>query len=190
MTKLLLVDCFDSFSYNLRDYLQQAGAEVEVCSTAQAPPSKPRAEYQGLVLSPGPGHPKEMPHLMDYLKWAEGHLPCLGICLGAQAMAVYTGAQLVHGRKPMHGKKTRVWLKNTSELVKGLPEHFEVIRYHSLVVDTLPTDFQLLITGEYGEIMGFVNEVKGWYGIQYHPEAWETQHGKKLLSNWIEMLSS
>lgn len=183
----VLIDCKDSFTYNLRDYLQRAGAEVVVRTHEQAPREVLKEEnWEGVILSPGPGRPKSSGHLMEFTALATKRFPTLGICLGAQAIGELFNAPLVHACAPLHGKIREVFRVGEDEILLAFPESFKVVRYNSLVLGQVPKECKELIRSKEGELMGFRHESLPVWGFQYHPEAWETEWGMPLFKNWVD----
>lgn len=188
---ILIVDNFDSFTYNLVDYFNQLGEECEVIRNDVPPKKLDKQDYSAVVLSPGPGKPEDAGFLMDYLKEFEDYLPILGICLGHQAIAKYYGADIVKAIKPMHGKISKIHLVSESQILDGLPSEFNVVRYHSLIVQNLKnTALNSLAATSENENMIFSHSYFPIFGIQYHPEAALTQYGLKILKNWISLLET
>ena len=186
---ILIVDNFDSFTYNLVDYFNQLGEECEVIRNDISPNVLDKGKYSALVLSPGPGKPEEAGYLMEFIKSFENELPILGICLGHQAIAKYFGAEVKKAIKPMHGKLSGIHPLTEDELLKGINQAFNVVRYHSLVVGSLEnTLLRPLASSNENENMIFKHQLLPIYGIQYHPEAALTEHGLKILSNWNAMV--
>ena len=185
--RLLLVDNFDSFTYNIVDYLCRLGVEVTVYSRTEVLQQSVLTGYCGLVISPGPGNPENIPELKEILERALGKFPVLGICLGHQAIAHYFGARIIQS-SPMHGKISMVQAVNDSELLKGIPAAFRVVRYHSLVVSDLPPVLQpLLLSRDDKSLMAFTHRDLPVSGIQFHPEAHLTEFGLSLLKNWLDV---
>jgi anthranilate synthase component 2 len=188
MSKLLFIDNYDSFTYNLVDYLAQGGAQCEVCYNNIPPHQLPWQGKQGLVLSPGPETPAKAGFLLPILK--EGirrGLPILGICLGHQAIGQHFGWTLTHASKPMHGKRSSISCI-ADPIFEGLPRHFSVVRYHSLLL--LPnsgTPLQCIAQTEAGEVMALKHQQLPIYGVQFHPEAALTEHGLDLMHNWLRL---
>jgi|AntRauTorckE6833_2_1112554.scaffolds.fasta_scaffold40806_2 anthranilate synthase/aminodeoxychorismate synthase-like glutamine amidotransferase len=188
---ILIVDNFDSFTFNLVDYFNQLGEECEVIRNDISPKKINISKYSALVLSPGPGTPQAAGYLMDYIRAFENEIPILGICLGHQAIARYFGANVVKAIRPMHGKISNVYIKDKNDdLFQGIENKFEVVRYHSLIVKDLDsTILQPLAHTLENENMIFKHQFLPIYGIQYHPEAALTKFGLKILSNWKEMVN-
>ncbi len=183
---ILLLDNYDSFTYNLVDYFQQLEVEVKVFRNDD-PLDKIQdaGPYTGIVLSPGPERPQFSGNLLSVTKVFLGKVPVLGICLGHQAIAEHLGASLVKAQYPMHGKISRI--KTTGgDIFNGLPEEFEVVRYHSLIVEKLPDSLIPTAFTDKGELMAFQgsNKLMAW-GLQFHPEAILTQYGLEMLRNWV-----
>lgn len=180
---ILLLDNFDSFTYNLVDYFNQLGVEVKVFRNNDPLKEVLSYSYEAIVLSPGPERPSTAGILMDVIAYYDGKLPILGICLGHQAIGEYLGASLEKATYPMHGKISRV---KTSEgiLFRSIPEEIEVVRYHSLVLEKLPESLKPIALTSNGELMAFESSNGNMIGIQFHPEAVLTQYGLEMLKNW------
>lgn len=187
---ILIVDNFDSFTYNLVDYFNQLGEECQVVRNDISPNKFTKSDFTAVVLSPGPGKPEEAGFLMDYIRDFEQELPMLGICLGHQAIATYYGAKVEKAIKPMHGKISEIELLLTEdELFVGIEKQFEVVRYHSLVVKGLEDTMLIpLAATKEGENMILKHQMLPIYGIQYHPEAALTSYGLNILSNWQKLV--
>jgi para-aminobenzoate synthetase component 2 len=199
MTKILVLDNYDSFVYTLNGYLQQLGAETtvlrnDVVSESELP--ELLAEFDGVLLSPGPGTPSEAGLSIPIVKFAlENDLPIFGVCLGHQAIAEAMGATVSQADELMHGKTSKVE-HDESLVFDGLKHPFTATRYHSLAIvkETLPTD--LLITAETvagensagGVIMGVRHASKPIHGVQFHPESVLTEGGYQMIGNWLESL--
>jgi len=184
---IFLLDNYDSFTYNLVDYLHQASAEVVVkrndeISIEEIEALKPK----GIVLSPGPETPKQAGILMDVVAHFEKKLPILGICLGLQAIGEYYGATLKKAIQPMHGKIS-LCHHNEHWLFKNVPHTFEVMRYHSLVIDDVPRE-QLTITAQTDEkeIMAISHKTLPIQAVQFHPESILTPFGNQIIENWVQ----
>lgn len=180
---ILLLDNYDSFTYNLVDYFGQLGLEVKVCRNDTPLEEIKKLTFSGLVLSPGPGRPKEAGHMMEVLHHYQKQLPVLGICLGHQAIGELLGGHLEKAAYPMHGK---VSVLQTQEgiLFRDLPREMEVVRYHSLVLKDLPEAVKITSFTSNGEVMSLEEEELMLMGVQFHPEAVLTQHGLQILKNW------
>ena len=183
--RLLLVDNFDSFTFNIYDYLCRLGASVKVISRDLVT-SQDIHGADGIVLSPGPGNPQNMPILQYLISEFVENKPVLGICLGHQALALYFGASL-RKAAPMHGKISLVSKINDPALLRNLPASFRVVRYHSLLVENLPTGLIPLLETEDHSLMAFQHKQLPVMGIQFHPEAHLSEFGLLLLKNWLDV---
>lgn len=186
---LLLIDNYDSFTYNLVQFLGELGAQCEVrrndtLSIEAALALRPDA----IVLSPGPGMPERAGICVDLVRAAAGTIPLLGVCLGHQAVGQAFGGRIVRAPQPIHGKLSRVH-HGGKGVFQGLPQGFEATRYHSLVVerDTLPDCFEITAKTEDGIVMGLTHRQFPVHGVQFHPESIATQHGHDLLANFLAM---
>lgn len=188
---ILLLDNYDSFTYNLYDYLAQCGVQCLVVRN-DAPDllAFEPGDFDAVVLSPGPKRPEDaglMPRLIA--AWHD-RLPMLGICLGHQALGAFFGAQIVKAPEPVHGKTS--WVHHTGHpLFAGIASPFSVMRYHSLVVQSLlHTPLRAIAHSEDdGLIMALAHQTLPLLGVQFHPESILTDSGKQLISNWINMIS-
>jgi anthranilate synthase component 2 len=183
--RLLLVDNFDSFTFNIYDYLCRLGASVKVISRDLVT-SKDIQWAEGIVLSPGPGNPENIPVLQNLISDFVEKKPVLGICLGHQALAFHFGATL-RKAAPMHGKISLVKKINAPILLNNLPASFRVVRYHSLLVEDLPSDLMPLLETEDHFLMAFQHRQLPVMGIQFHPEAHLSEFGLQLLKNWLDV---
>jgi anthranilate synthase/aminodeoxychorismate synthase-like glutamine amidotransferase len=185
---LLLIDNYDSFTYNLFHYLGELGAEIEVVrndaiSAEQALARNP----SGIVLSPGPCTPNEAGICLDVITLAaKARVPLLGVCLGHQAIGQVFGGDVVRAPVPVHGKTDRIHHSGTS-LFAGLPSPYLATRYHSLVVkrDSLPSSLEVTAWTEDGLIMGLAHKELPITGVQFHPESIASEHGHALLRNFL-----
>lgn len=186
---LLVVDNFDSFTYMLVDYLQQAGATCRVVRNNESFAELISEPVDAVVLSPGPGVPKQAGRLMDVIHYYHQRVPMLGICLGHQALGEFFGARLIRAEQPMHGKVSIIRTETDDVLWQDLPIEFDVTRYHSLVLTDLPPDELLrLAVTEQDEVMAIRHQTWPIWGVQFHPEATLTQNGLKLIENWIDFV--
>ncbi|MDN3687519.1 anthranilate synthase component II [Cyclobacterium jeungdonense] len=184
---ILLIDNFDSFSYMLADYLRRSGEEVRVVRNDVTLRDLESLDFSAMVLSPGPETPSLAGNLMAITAGYIHRLPILGVCLGHQALGMCFGASLRKSQYPMHGKVSTVFQKNGHPVFEGLPERFEVTRYHSLELKGLPAELEVLLETDRGELMAFCHRSLPLIGLQFHPEAHLTQHGERLLLNWIDL---
>jgi len=181
--KILLIDNYDSFTYNLWDYISILGAEVNVVRTESITDSH-FSGVNGVILSPGPGNPNSLPDLRKIVQFVLPRFPVLGVCLGFQAIALHFGCEVIKGN-PTHGKISKVFKVNNGRLISDIPIGFEVVRYHSLIVRELKEPLISLLTTQSNEIMAFEHNQAPIFGIQYHPEAHLTQFGFEILKNWL-----
>jgi anthranilate synthase/aminodeoxychorismate synthase-like glutamine amidotransferase len=181
---ILLLDNFDSFTYNLVDYLEQAGATCKVIRNDASLDDIRRFDYEGIVLSPGPGTPQQAGCMTQVIEHYHNHLPILGICLGFQALGTYFGATLSKAIRPMHGKISEITI-HTDPLFAQIPERLRVVRYHSLVLKELPSSLEGLALTAENELMAFRHRNLPLRGLQFHPEAILTEHGFQILKNWL-----
>ncbi|MBE7174740.1 MAG: aminodeoxychorismate/anthranilate synthase component II [Williamsia sp.] len=185
---LLVIDNFDSFTYMLVDYLQQAGALCRVVRNNDSLACLPDDSIDGVVLSPGPGTPRQAGRLMDVIEQYYQRVPMLGVCLGHQALGEFFGATLTQAKRPMHGKVSTVQILTDDVLWAGLPQRFDVTRYHSLVLSDLPRPLISLAVTDRHELMALRHQTLPLWGIQFHPEAALTQFGLQLIRNWIDFV--
>ncbi|MCB2378813.1 aminodeoxychorismate/anthranilate synthase component II [Hymenobacter sp. BT635] len=186
---LLLLDNFDSFTFNLLDYFQQLGATVQVVRNDVPLADLRQYSFDAIVLSPGPGTPAQAGCLMEIIREYHQRVPMLGVCLGHQALGEFFGARLERAARPMHGKVSEVACTEAADpLFDGLPARIFVTRYHSLIINLLPPDLKPLAytTDAAHELMVFRHRTYPVYGVQFHPEALLTTHGLALLSNWVK----
>lgn len=185
---ILVIDNYDSFTYNLVQYLGELGAEMRVfrndeISIEEAVSLKP----EKVLVSPGPCTPKEAGISCDIIREFGPRLPLFGVCLGHQSLAEVYGAKVVRAERLMHGKTSPMFHDNES-VFKGLPNPFEATRYHSLIVEreTLPDCLKVTAWTKEGEIMGLQHKEHPVHGVQFHPESILTEGGKQLLQNFLE----
>ncbi len=188
MPRLLLIDNYDSFSYNLFQYLGELGAELEVLrNDAASLEALLGRKPDGLVVSPGPGRPEDAGLSVPAVRaFGEAGIPVLGVCLGHQAIGAAFGGRIVGARTLMHGKVSPIHHEGEG-VFAGLPSPFEATRYHSLVIDesSLPDALRITARTEDREIMGVVHRSLPIEGVQFHPESILTGEGKRLLGNFV-----
>ncbi|WP_460908515.1 anthranilate synthase component II [Spirosoma areae] len=185
---LLMIDNFDSFTYMLVDYLQQAGARCRVVRNNESWSSLTGEPVDAVVLSPGPGVPEQAGRLMELIGYYYRRVPMLGVCLGHQALGEFFGAKLIPANQPMHGKVSEIHVLTDDLLWYGLPAQFDVTRYHSLVISELPDSLVVTAATDMQEIMAMRHQTLPVWGVQFHPEAALTQHGLQLIKNWIDFV--
>lgn len=192
-SRILMVDNFDSFTFNIVQYLGELGADVTVVRNDEiAVADIDVKQYDGIILSPGPCTPNEAGISMDVIKQLAGQLPILGVCLGHQSIGQVYGGDIIHAKEIMHGKVSNMHHKNEG-VFKGLPSPYEATRYHSLVIDqaTLPECLEVTAwtqneDGSMDEIMGVRHKELDVEGVQFHPESILTEHGHALLANFLK----
>ena len=191
MTRILVIDNYDSFVFTLVGYIQQLGAETTVIRNDEyelAEVIKLAEEHDGVLVSPGPGAPAEAGVIIDTIRWAaEAKKPLLGVCLGHQAIAEAFGGTVTHAPELMHGKTSRLVHENVS-VFKDVLCPFTATRYHSLAVvpETMPEVLETTSTTDNGIIMGLRHREAPMHGVQFHPESVLTESGYLMLGNWLE----
>ena len=184
---ILLIDNYDSFTYNLFHYLGELGAQVKVVRNDEITADRALAlKPQGIVLSPGPCTPNEAGICLDVIKQADGRMPILGVCLGHQAIGQVYGGRVVRAPEPMHGKLSRVHHSGKS-VFRGLNNDFLATRYHSLTIDppSMPAALEVTATSEDGVIQGVMHKTHPVHGVQFHPESIASENGHALLNNFL-----
>ena len=187
---ILMIDNFDSFTYNLVQYLMQLGAEVAVIRNNAASMEEIIAmQPQGVVVSPGPGRPQEAGISIPVIQHFSGRVPLLGVCLGHQSIAAAFGGEIIAAQHLMHGKTSSITADGKG-IYQGIRKPFQAMRYHSLAIreQTLPECLQITSRSEEGEIMGIRHQEHPTEGVQFHPESIMTTVGKRLLRNFITMI--
>jgi anthranilate synthase/aminodeoxychorismate synthase-like glutamine amidotransferase len=186
---LLVIDNYDSFTYNLVQYFGQLGVEQRVFRNDEITPAAAVAlKPDRVMISPGPCSPTEAGVTLDIIKAFAGHTPILGVCLGHQAIGQYFGGKVVRAERLMHGKTSPIG-HNGRELFKDMPQAFPATRYHSLLVERASFPEELEITAETaeGEVMGLRHRSLPIWGVQFHPESIATDGGMKILQNFLEL---
>ncbi len=183
---LLLIDSFDSFSHILADLIRQSGEELLILRNDVSLSDLEVLNFDGLILSPGPGIPAKSGNLLAIFQKYHQKVPVLGVCLGHQAIGEFFGAALVKSPIPVHGKVHEVRKTKPHFFTETLPERFRVTRYHSLQLKNLPACLECILETDPGEIMGIAHRSLPILGIQYHPEALLTEFGLELVRQWLE----
>ncbi len=189
---VLMIDNYDSFTYNLYQLISELGADVTVhrndCITAHQVLEN---SYGSIIISPGPGGPKDAGISIELVQQNQGHTPILGVCLGHQVIAEAFGGSIILSPRLMHGKTSQVYHDGKS-IFAGLPNPFRVVRYHSLAVDkySLPPCIDVSAWTAGGEIMAIRHKDLPVEGVQFHPESLLTEHGGDLLQNWLRMVKN
>lgn len=186
---VILLDNYDSFTYNLRDYILQCGKECRVIRNDEMSLDEiEQLNFSSAIISPGPKTPHQAGITIKFIERFHKTKPVLGICLGHQAIGEFFGATLAKAIKPMHGKTSNITHTN-NYLFNNLPAQFDVMRYHSLVLHNLDkTELQVTATTNEGEVMAFAHPVHKIAGVQFHPESVLTPHGLQLLKNWFDYI--
>ena len=184
--KILLIDNYDSFTYNLYHYLSSLKCKVDVHRNDKIRISK-IANYQKIVISPGPGKPSQAGSCLKIVKSFYKRIPILGVCLGHQIIGQVFGSQIVVTKKVMHGKTSQI-LHNNNGIFKGLKKNFFATRYHSLIIDRKTLGKELIVTAETKDrvIMGIMHKKYSIHGVQFHTESIKTPEGMKLLKNFLK----
>ena len=185
--KILLIDNYDSFTFNLYHYLSSLNTKVDVVRNDKITPKEIiKKRYNKIVISPGPGNPNQSGNCLNILKTLHKDFPFLGVCLGHQIIGQVFGSKIVQAKKLMHGKTSNIKSRQIG-ILKNLPRSFEATRYHSLIIDKKTLSDNLEITAETndGLIMGVQHKKYNIHGVQFHPESIKTKLGMKILKNFI-----
>ena len=186
--KILLIDNYDSFTYNLYHYLSALKTKVQVYRNDKINSSQIiKKRFDRIVISPGPGNPNQAGNCLKIVKEVHNQLPILGVCLGHQIIGQVFGSKIIQAKKLMHGKTSRIISKKIG-ILKNLPKSFEATRYHSLIIDKKTLSKELEITAETKEglIMGVKHKKYNVHGVQFHPESIKTNLGIKILKNFLK----
>lgn len=188
---ILLIDNYDSFSYNLYQLIGAVEPDIKVvrndeCTLEEIAEMKPEA----IILSPGPGRPEDAGICIPVIKEFAGRIPILGVCLGHQSICEAFGGTVSYAKELMHGKKKLMYKTGESQLFKGLPDTFAAARYHSLAAlkDTLPAELRVTAESEDGEIMAVEHTKYPVFGVQFHPESVMTPDGRVMIENFMEVV--
>lgn len=186
---ILLIDNYDSFSYNLYQLVGEIDPDIRVIRNDEMTVEEVRAlKPDRIILSPGPGRPEDAGIIMDVVKTLGTEIPVFGVCLGHQAICAAFGANVTYAKELMHGKQSEVTFDTGSLLFQGCPEKAPVARYHSLAADreTMPEELKVTAVTDDGEIMAVQHVKYPIYGVQFHPESIMTPDGKKMIENFIK----
>jgi len=186
---LLVIDNYDSFTYNLVQYFGELGADPQVKrNDAITPDEVEKMKPQKIVISPGPGRPEEAGISMELIRKFGGKIPILGVCLGHQCMGEVYGGKVVRAERLMHGKTSPIQ-HDGKGVFQGLPNPFEATRYHSLIVEknSVPSCLEVCAETSEGEIMGLRHREYSVHGVQFHPESILSKEGKDLLANFLKI---
>ena len=186
---ILLIDNYDSFSYNLYQMLGSISSDIRVVRNDDVSLPEIRRMADHIILSPGPGRPDKAGVCEDVVREFAGKIPILGVCLGHQAICEAFGANVDYASRLMHGKKSVASIDNSCKIFAGLDKEVEVARYHSLVLDkdTLPDVLKITSRAEDGEVMSVEHENGKVFGVQFHPESIMTKKGMDILKNFLEL---
>ncbi len=187
MIKILLIDNYDSFTFNLYHYLSSLNTDVEVIRNDKINPNEIlKKKYDKIVISPGPGNPNQSGNCIKIVKSLHKKIPILGVCLGHQIIGQVFGSKIIQAKKLMHGKTSKIKSKKIG-ILKNLPSTFEATRYHSLIIDkkSLSQDLEITAETEEGLVMGIQHTKYNIHGVQFHPESIKTRIGIKILKNFI-----
>ncbi len=188
--RVIVIDNYDSFTYNLVQYLMSLHAECEVyLNDAISVEGVSRAAPDGILLSPGPGTPDDAGITLEVIRELKGRIPMFGVCLGHQSIAQALGGKVVRADRLMHGKTSMIHHEGVGVFV-GLPSPFEATRYHSLIVapESLPNELSVTARTAEGEIMGMRHRTLPLQSVQFHPESILTTRGMQMMQNWLESL--
>ena len=185
--KIILIDNYDSFTFNLFHYLSSLKVNVDVIRNDKISPKEIiKNKYNKIVISPGPGNPNQSGNCLKIVKSLHRDIPILGVCLGHQVIGQVFGSKIVQAKKLMHGKTSTIISKKIG-ILKNLPKKFEATRYHSLIIDrkTFPTELVITAETKNQTIMGLMHKDFNIHGFQFHPESISTKIGMKLIKNFI-----
>ncbi len=185
--KILLIDNYDSFTFNLYHYISSLGVKVDVVRNDKITSNDiKKKKYNRIVISPGPGNPNQSGNCINILKSLYKEIPFLGVCLGHQIIGQVFGSKIIQAKKLMHGKISKIKSKKIG-ILKNLPKTFEATRYHSLIIDkkTLSDSLEITAETEEGLIMAVQHKVYNIHGVQFHPESIKTKLGMKILKNFV-----
>ena len=189
MKKIILIDNYDSFTFNLYHYLSSLKVNVDVIRNDQISSKEIlKKRYNKIVISPGPGNPNQSGNCLKIVESLYSKIPILGVCLGHQIIGQVFGSKIIQAKKLMHGKTSKIISKKVG-ILKNLPKSFEATRYHSLIIDKKSLSENLEITAETkdGLVMGVQHKKYAVHGVQFHPESIKTKLGIKILKNFIRI---
>ena len=187
---MILIDNYDSFTYNVVQYLEELGVEPKIFENDKVTIDELKSlDFDSIIISPGAGNPNTAGISMAALEEFYKTKKILGICLGHQCIAKFFGANIAKSKNPTHGKTSKIFVCENSKLFKNLPKNFDVTRYHSLEVEksSMPSSLKITAETQDGTIMALEHDALPIYGVQFHPEAILTQYGHELLKNFIEI---
>ena len=185
---MILIDNYDSFTYNIVQYLQELGVEPKVFENDKITINELKnLNFDRIIISPGAGNPDTAGISMNIIKEFYKTKKILGICLGHQCIAQFFGGKIEISTNPTHGKTSKINICENSKLFQNLPQEFKVTRYHSLEVSSLPKELKITAKTQDGTIMAIEHKILPIYGVQFHPEAILTEYGHELLENFIKL---
>jgi anthranilate synthase component 2 len=190
---IMIIDNYDSFTYNLVQLVGGMNPDIMVVrNDAMTVPEIEKLKPSHIILSPGPGYPKDAGVCEEIVRSLAGRFPIMGVCLGHQAICEVFGATIAHAKKLMHGKKSRIRLDISSPVFKGLPAEIDAARYHSLaaVKHTVPDTLRIIAEDDMGEVMAVAHKKFDVYGLQFHPESVLTPQGNIIIRNFLESCQS
>ena len=186
---ILFIDNYDSFTYNLVQFCGSVNPDIKVVRNDEITVEEiEKLNPSHIILSPGPGYPKNAGVCEDVIRKLKGRFPILGVCLGHQAICEVFGAEITHARKLMHGKKSNIIVDNSCKIFADMPNVIEGARYHSLIANrsSIPEELRVTAQDETGEVMGVKHRDYEIYGLQFHPESILTSHGMQMIKNFLE----
>ena len=189
MKKIILIDNYDSFTFNLYHYISSLKVNVDVIRNDQITSNQIlKRRYNKIVISPGPGNPNQSGNCLKIVKSLYKKIPILGVCLGHQIIGQVFGSKIIQAKRLMHGKTSKIISKKVG-ILKNLPKSFEATRYHSLIIDkkSLSNHLEITAESEDGLIMGVQHKNYDVHGVQFHPESIKTKLGIKILKNFIKI---
>lgn len=186
---ILIIDNYDSFTYNIYQYVGQFSSNLKVIKNDEASIKElEKFQIEKIIISPGPGHPKDSKISLDCVQTLGQKIPILGICLGHQVIGISFNSKIINSNKVMHGKTSMIH-HNDCELFQGLNSPFEATRYHSLIIEkqSLSNDLEIIAQCDNNIIMGVKHKDKLIYGVQFHPESIKTENGLKIIENFLAL---
>lgn len=187
---IVLIDNYDSFSYNLVQLFGTLDPDIRVVRNDELTVEEIRDMHPShIILSPGPGYPADAGICEDVVRRLQGEIPILGVCLGHQAVCEVYGARICHAKQLMHGKQSTVSIDTTVPVFRGLPERVDVARYHSLIADEdgMPDELEIIARDDAGEVMAVRHRRHEVYGLQFHPESILTPDGTRMIENFLKI---
>lgn len=187
---ILIIDNYDSFTYNLYQYIGHFNSDIRVYRNDEITVDEiEKMTPSHLIISPGPKYPKDAGVSIEAIKYFNGKIPVLGVCLGHQALGEAFGAKVVRANNILHGKSSEITIHTACPIFKGLPERVQVGRYHSLIVEraSLTDELEVVAEDDEGEIMALKHLTAPTFGLQFHPESILTIEGKKMIQNFLEV---